>query len=65
MEVTCAKCNSVCQVDGEYPKFFAWCDECDDYADCDMSEFATEWFAGLVDYTYDRMRDDMMDKDSK
>ncbi|MHA2280086.1 MAG: hypothetical protein ACXAC5_04320 [Promethearchaeota archaeon] len=65
MEVTCNKCKSICEVDGEYPKFFAWCDTCDDYADHDMMEFATEWYAGLIDYTYDMMRDREMFQNEK
>lgn len=30
-EFTCTKCGSDCGIDGEYPKYFAWCDECGDY----------------------------------
>jgi len=25
----CDKCQLECKVDGEYPKFFVWCYECD------------------------------------
>ena len=46
-EHECTKCGTICEVDGDFPKYFAWCDECEDYAegfdadDCarDMVEF--------------------------
>lgn len=31
-ETICKKCGESVRVDGDYPKFFAWCDTCGDYA---------------------------------
>ena len=62
MEVACNKCKSKCDVDGEYPKFFAWCETCNTYADYDMDKFTGAWYGSLIDYTYDMMRDREMFK---
>ena len=32
-EIKCAKCGTDCVIDGDFPKFFAWCEECSDYAE--------------------------------
>ncbi len=48
-EVTCGKCGDICEVDGEYPEFFAWCEECGDYAVEDMTEYAADYAAGIMD----------------
>ena len=59
METTCDKCKSICTIDGDPPKFFAWCDVCNDYAEgFDPLEYASEREASLVDYIYDKIRDD-------
>lgn len=54
--VICAKCGETCQVDGEFPKFFAWCDTCDDYASCDMSEYTANYLASRIDDAHDRSK---------
>lgn len=57
-EVECARCGSVCCVDGDFPKFFAWCDTCDDYADgFDCLDYAQDVYAGMIDAAHDRARD--------
>ena len=49
-EVICAKCGDICVVDGDFPKYFAWCDTCHDYAaGFDDGEFAGEVAAGIAD----------------
>ena len=54
----CQKCKEVCIVDGEYPKFFCYCDECRDYAEgFDCLEFAADYMADLTDYYYDQYKD--------
>jgi len=44
----------MCQVDGEYPKFFAWCDECNDYAEgFDAFDYAADWMGDAIDQVMD------------
>ena len=31
-EFECEACHNICVVDGDYPKFFCWCDVCHNYA---------------------------------
>jgi hypothetical protein len=58
-EVQCKKCGDICIIDGEFPKFFAWCDTCHDYADgFDASDYAADYMGGLIDDAYDRMKDE-------
>lgn len=47
--IECKKCGTLCQVDGEFPKFFAYCDTCDDYADYDMEEWTADYMAMIAD----------------
>lgn len=47
--VTCKKCGDECQVDGEYPKFFAWCERCNDYATYDMDCYSADWYADQIE----------------
>ena len=47
--VECRRCGELCNVDGEYPKFFAWCETCNDYADCNMSEYTADYLATKID----------------
>lgn len=28
----CTKCGELCMIDGDFPKFFCYCDVCHDYA---------------------------------
>ena len=53
--ITCKKCGTPCKVDGDYPKFFAFCDTCDDYATYDMDMYAADWMADEVDSAELRM----------
>ncbi len=49
-EIVCAKCDTDCQVDGEYPKFFAWCWECNDYAEgFDVCDYGADWMGNAID----------------
>lgn len=41
--IICRKHNKECDVDGDYPKFFAFCEYCNDYADFDMIEYGVNW----------------------
>ncbi len=54
-EIVCGKCDCICCIDGEYPRFFAWCEECQDYAEgFDACDHAAEWMAGQIDAAMDR-----------
>jgi len=53
--VTCKKCGDSCQADGDFPKFFAWCDVCNDYAAYDMDNYAADWMANEIDSAELRM----------
>lgn len=58
VEITCQKCNDTCVIDGEYPKFFAWCDTCKDYAQgFDCFKYAADYYGDLIDQTYDNIKD--------
>lgn len=56
-EVICNKCDQPAVVDGEYPKFFAWCDTCNDYADSDMCAYTADWMGDRIDRAYDEWKD--------
>ena len=56
--VECRRCGELCYVDGEFPKFFAWCEKCKDYADYDMSKYTADWLASATDKEYDRRKYD-------
>ena len=47
--VICKKCGGICTIDGDFPKFYAWCDTCNDYADYDMGEYAADYLATIAD----------------
>ena len=56
-EVECKKCGSVCCVDGDPPRWWAWCDECDDYAEgFDGMEHEGDRMAALADVAKDRRK---------
>lgn len=49
-EVECRKCGSICMVDGDFPKYFAWCEICGDYADgFDVLAYTQEVMADIAD----------------
>lgn len=49
-EVECARCGTICQIDGEMPRYFAYCDGCQDYAGgFDSNEYAREVMADIAD----------------
>ena len=49
-EFECKKCGCICCVDGDCPKFYAWCDECGDYATgFDGNEYAVNYVADIAD----------------
>jgi hypothetical protein len=49
IEVICERCGDICCVDGEFPKFFAWCYTCGDYADCDWNEYNADFLSSRAD----------------
>ena len=59
-EIECGKCETLCFIDGDYPKFFAYCDTCRDYAEgFDATEYATDYISSKIDEVHDRMKDDI------
>ena len=52
--VECKRCGGICMVDGEFPKFFAYCDNCQDYVD--VKDYTIDYHAGLIDRAYERSR---------
>jgi len=49
-EVKCKKCREICAVEGDYPKFHAWCDTCKDYAKgFDVFEYAADVMGSRID----------------
>jgi hypothetical protein len=55
-EFECGKCGTPCMVDGEFPKFFAWCDTCDDYAAGFGADELNQYAANRVDNPPERER---------
>ena len=54
-EIQCKKCGDTCVIDGEYPKLFAWCDTCSDYAEgFDIMEYSADYMGNLIDAAADR-----------
>jgi len=48
--VICKCCEEECQVDGEYPKFFSWCDTCDTEPEgFDCLSYAADWMGYATD----------------
>jgi len=57
--VRCTKCGSICCIDGDPPKVFAWCDVCKDYAEgFDESAWVADHYAALADAWVDKKKDD-------
>lgn len=52
--IECKRCGSICQVDGEFPKFFAWCDICEDYVD--VEDYTVDYFAAQIDKAHERSK---------
>ena len=49
-EVECSRCGEICEVDGDFPKYFAWCGTCKDYAGgFDCNAYAQEVMASIAD----------------
>jgi hypothetical protein len=47
----------MCDIDGDYPKFFAWCEFCETYAGgFNADEYAAELTANKTDEVYDRVK---------
>ncbi len=62
-EFECQKCGEMCMVDGDPPKFLAWCCECDDYAKgFDDSDYAADYYASRIDDAMDRRKERMLDE---
>ncbi len=50
----CTKCGEICEVDGEYPRWFAWCHECNDYAaGFDCLEYGADYMGAMADAVKD------------
>lgn len=49
-EFNCKRCGEPVSIEGEYPKFIAWCDNCNDYVEgFDPIDYAREFIADLAD----------------
>lgn len=48
----CPECGELCNIDGEFPKFFAWCDKCDDYVD--LGDYTADYLASRIDDAHDK-----------
>lgn len=56
-EIECKKCGEICVIDGEFPRYFAYCDFCHDYASgFDNEEYAANYIANLIDQEKDRRK---------
>lgn len=54
----CKKCGNECSVDGEYPKFFSWCDTCSsEPKGFDVFDYAADWMGNKIDAVYDQWKD--------
>ena len=47
-ETDCKRCGESCSIEDEYPKAFAWCDNCNDYAR-DFLELNQELLENMID----------------
>jgi hypothetical protein len=46
----CEKCGDACKVDGNFPKYFCWCDTCNDYArGFEEKEYAADEIGRRID----------------
>ena len=41
------ECGEECELEGEYPKFEAWCEKCNNYARFDLEEVLDDVRAGM------------------
>jgi hypothetical protein len=49
-EIECSRCHNICVIDGDFPKYFAWCEVCKDYAEgFNCVEYAAEVMADIAD----------------
>jgi hypothetical protein len=55
--VLCCKCGLLCHIDGEYPKFIVWCDECNNYADIDLEELQEDYLGNRIDHAYEQCKE--------
>ena len=53
--VQCQRCGDWCEIEGEFPKFDAWCWNCNDYANYDLSEYTADWLAAEMDRIYNKL----------
>ncbi len=57
MNTICQQCGDDCEIDGEYPKYFAWCDICNNYAvGFDEHEYANDYLSTKIDEAKDRRK---------
>ena len=49
-EIKCKECKDICIVEGDYPEFFAWCENCGTYAEgFDCLEYAGDYLADKIE----------------
>ena len=54
-DVICKKCGTHCEVDGDYPRFTCWCDECNREAEgFDILDYGADWLGDMIDYAKER-----------
>jgi len=57
-EFECQKCGEICNIDGYFPKYFCFCEQCNDYAQgFDPLEYSADYFGGYVDWVCDTVKD--------
>lgn len=55
-EIECKKCKDMCIIEGAYPRFFAWCENCNTYAEgFDSLEYSEDYIADMVDQIESRL----------
>ena len=56
IEFICQHCHQSCIIDGDYPKFFCYCDTCHNYAEgFDATEYAADYMGAQMDHAVDMM----------
>ena len=65
-DVKCKQCKKYCIIEGSYPKFFAWCETCKNYAKgFNAVEYAITWHTSILDEIEDSLKDMLYFKDKK
>ena len=49
-EIECSRCGEICAIDGDFPRYFAWCETCKDYAGgFDSEAYSQEVMGDIAD----------------